>query len=427
MDFKNQKIDSKTASDRLRVDGVLEGHFLSAGDLVRVNLQLTDGRTGYSVWADTVDGNRADLLKLIDEVSTRTVAGLNEKLGVQGMAHGSVPRSSNPKAYEEYLKARSIDGSLVPAEHDAQVAHLKRAIALDPGFAAAYADLAIALSLGQARGLARAGDTPERAEWYARQAVRLDPNLADAHLALGRAFVRFPDRFTESVRENMAALRLNPNATQALNTVGTYFISQGDTQKAQCITNRLMQIDPASSEAKLRGYNFVNAVDPEDALKVADDALASPDTALAGRDIRANAFLLLGNVAAAQEEARKASALAPNHYIGKSLTAMVAAANNDRAACEAALKTFEADSERVHWAAMRQALCYAKLGDKAAAIRWARRAAEGGNHSWFAWVKHPWFESMQSDPEFQTLIAKMKSDLDDVRDDVIGVYQLICR
>jgi serine/threonine-protein kinase len=427
MDFKNQKIDSRTASDRLRVDGVLEGHFLSAGDLVRVNLQLTDGRTGYSVWADTVDGNRADLLKLIDEVSTRTVAGLNEKLGVQGMLHGSTPRSSNPKAFEEYLKARAIGGSLVPAEHDEQISHLKRAISLDSNFAAAYADLAIAISLGISRGLARPGDTAERAEWYARQAVRLDPNLADAHMALGRAFVRFPDRFTESVRENLAALRLNPSSTQALNTVGTYFISQGDTQKAQCVTNRLMQIDPQSNEAKIRGYNFVNAVDPEDALKASDDAVASRDTALAGHDIRGNAYLLLGNVASAQQEAQAAAALAPNHYIAKSLKAMIAAANNDKPACEAALKTFEADAQKVHWAAMRQALCYAKLGDHAAAIAWARRAAEGGNHSWFAWVKHPWFESMQSDPEFQALVTKMKADLDDVRDDVVGVYSLICR
>jgi len=427
MELKDKKLDSRTASNHLRVDGILEGHFLSAGQLVRVNLQLTDGRTGYSVWADTVDGNRADLLKLIDDVSTRTVAGLNEKLGVQGMARGSTPRSSNPKAYEEFLKARAIDGSLVPAEHDQQIAHLKRAVALDPSFAAAYADLAIAMSLGQARGLSRAGDTPERAEWYARQAVRLDPNLPDAHLALGRAFVRFPDRFTESVRENLAALRLSPSATTALNTVSTYFISQGDTQKSQCIMNRLIQLDPASNEVKTRGYNFVNAVDPEDALKAADDAVASHDTALAGHDIRANAFLLLGNNAAAQKEAEQAAALAPNHYIGKSLKAMVAAANNDRAACDLALKSFEPDAERFHWAAMRQALCYAKLGDHNTAMKWVRRASEGGNHSWFAWVKHPWLEPLQGDPEYQTIVAKMKADLDDVRDDVVGVYQLICR
>jgi tetratricopeptide (TPR) repeat protein len=188
-----------------------------------------------------------------------------------------------------------------------------------------------------------------------------------------------------------------------------------------------MQIDPASNEAKTRGYLFVNAVDPEDALKAAEDAVAARDTALAGHDIKAYAHLLLGNVGAAQQEAQQASALAPNHYLGKSLKAMIAAANNDRPSCEAALKSFEADAERFHWAAMRQALCYAKLGDRDNAMRWVRRAADGGNHSWFSWVKHPWLESMQSDPEFQTVVAKMKADLDDVRDDVVGVYQLICR
>src|SRR5439155_11880311 len=83
VDFRKNKVDSKTASQRLNVDSLLEGRFLAAGDLVRVNLQLTDSRTGYSVWADTVDGKRENLLKLIDDVSTRTVTALNQKLGVE--------------------------------------------------------------------------------------------------------------------------------------------------------------------------------------------------------------------------------------------------------------------------------------------------------------------------------------------------------
>src|SRR5207249_3060669 len=75
--YHGKKIDAKTASQRLQVDAILEGHFLSAGDLVRVTLQLTDARSGYNVWTDSVDGRRADLLKLIDDVSSRTVTGLN--------------------------------------------------------------------------------------------------------------------------------------------------------------------------------------------------------------------------------------------------------------------------------------------------------------------------------------------------------------
>ena len=219
VDFRKSKFDSKTASEKLRVDSLLEGRFLAAGDLVRVNLQLTDSRTGYSVWADTVDGNRANLIKLIDDVSSRTVTGLNQKLGVERPGNASEPRSSNPRAFEEYLKARAVTGSLVPAEYQSQIASLKRAVSIDPNFAAAYADLAIAYSLGLARGLIREPDAAERAVWFARQSVRIDPNLPAAHLALGRAFAHAPNRFRESAREYLAALRLNPNDPQALNSV----------------------------------------------------------------------------------------------------------------------------------------------------------------------------------------------------------------
>jgi serine/threonine-protein kinase len=427
VEFHKRKVDTKTASEQLEVDSVLEGHFLAAGDLVRVNLQLTDSRTGYNVWADTVDGKRADLIKLIDDVSARTVSGLNEKLGVQKSGNASEPRSSNPRAYEEFLRARAVSGSLLPAEHQAQESALQRAIALDPNFAAAYADLSIALSLGQTRGLDTAPDTAQRAESYARQAVRLDPNLPAAHLALGRIFVKFPERFRESVRENLAALRLAPTDITALNNVASYFVSVGETQRTQCIGERILRLDPNSNEAKTRGYWFVNSADGEGALNNAQPAIASRDTELAGRDILAFGAILTGNLARAQAETDRVTKLVPQHYLGKSLRAMIAAAKGDRPAAEAALRSFESDAERNHWAAMRQALCYAKLGDRDAAIRWVKRSAELGNHSWYAWVKHPWLQGLQADPEFQAILGKMKADLDDVRDDVIGVYQLVCR
>jgi eukaryotic-like serine/threonine-protein kinase len=428
MQYHNKKVDTGTASKELQVDGVLEGHFLAAGDLVRVNLQLTDARSGYSVWADTVDGKRTNLLKLIDDVSARTLSGLNDKLGVQDTGtRSSQPRSSNPRAYEDYLRARALNGSLVPADFNAQVNALKHAIELDPNFAAAYADLSLALSLGATRGLVSDPNALSKAEWYARQAVRIDPNLAVAHLALGRVFVRFPDRFRESVRENLAAVRLNAGDTQSLWTITSYFVSTGDLQKAQCIGDRIVRLDPSSNEAKTRGYWYVNAVDPDGALKNADAALASKDTQLAGHDIRGIAYILNGNVEAAQHEADEATKLVPKHYIGKSLNAMVAAARGDHAAAETAIKSFEDDANRNHWAAIRVAMCYAKLGDHDQALHWVNRSLELGHHSWYELIKHPWFQPLQTDPEFQTVVSKIKTDLDDVRDDVVGVYQLLCK
>ncbi len=428
LQFRDKRVDPKTASEQLQVDGILQGHFLAAGDLVRVNLQLTDERTGYNIWADTIDGKRDNLLKLIDDVSARTAAGLGEKLEVAATTAQphSEPRSSNPQAYEEYLKARALTGSLVSKDYQTQIALLKRAIQLDPNFAAAYADLAIATSLGLARSL----DDPQslqQAEWYARQAVRLDPDLAQAHLALARVFVRSPDRFRESVREVLAATRLNPSETHALNSIATYFVSAGDLQKAECVGRRIVAVDPSSNDAKIRGYWYVNAVDPEGALQNAKYALASPDTEIAGHDIRALAFLLEGNIAEAGKEADAVTKLAPKLYLGRSLHAMIAAANGDRVSMEAAIRSFDHDATRNHWAAIRVAMCYAKIGDRAKALEWAKRAEELGHHSWYEMVKHPWLEPLQSEPEYQQIVARTKADLDDVRDDVIGVYQLICK
>jgi serine/threonine protein kinase/tetratricopeptide (TPR) repeat protein len=427
LEFQGKKPDTKAASEKLQVDSVLEGNFLAAGDLVRVTLQLTDARTGFQVWSDTVDGRRDNLLKLIDDVSARTVSGLNERIGVQHPPEeSSQARSSNPKAYEQYLRARALNGSFEPERYAEQIASLKRAIALDPSFAAAYADLAATLSLGQARSIASPDDIA-KAEWYARQAVRLDPNLAAAHLALGRVFVRDPDRFRESVREVLAALRLESTDTQALHSVVTYFISTGDLEKAQCVGDRLMKIDPLSNEALTRGYWNINAVDPEGAMKAAQSALTSRETELAGHDIRGMAFLLQGNVGEADKEADAALKLVPRHYLGKSLKAMTAAARGDRADALARVQSFEPDATRNHWAALRIALVYAKLGDNEQAIQWLQKCATLGNHSWYALVKHPWLAPLHADPRFQVIVGKIKSDLDDVRDDVVGVYQLICR
>src|SRR5581483_2741968 len=430
LEFRNKKVDVGAAAQSLQVEGILAGRFLAAGDLVRVTLQLTDARTGYNVWSDSVDGKRKDLLKLIDDVSTHTVEAIGSKMSMRPTAATlaqSQPRSTNPKAYELYLKSRALTGSFFPEDHKAQIDFLKKAIDLDPNFAAAYADLAIALSLGQARGLAADDQTLQRAQWYARQAVRIDPNLEAGHLALARVFVRDPDRYRESVRENLAALRLNPNDSQALTQLANHFVATGDMTEAKCIVDRMVAIDPSSNESRTRAYWNINIVDPDGALKNAESALANKNTEVAGHDVRALAYLLRGNDSAADKEADRVLELVPASYLGKGLKAMIAADHGDRATAEAYIRMFESDARRYHWAAMRLVLIYARLGDRDKAIQWLKISYDLGNHSWYQLVKHPWLASLQSDPDFQKMVVKMKQDLDDVNDDVTGVYQLICK
>lgn len=415
----------QTATD-LDVDAILDGHFVTSGDQIRVNLQLIDTRTNYGIWAGAVDGTRDDLLVLMDLVSTRTFDALREHLRLRDVAAPSQPNTTDPRAYEHYLRARSLTGSLLSRDHQEQIDSLLAAIALDPEFAAAHAELAIALSLGEVRGLEQV-EGVQSAEWYARQAVRTDPNLAEAHVALSRALVRQPDRFRESLRENLAALRINPNEPNALSSLTTYFISIGDLRRAECTRERFVELNPSSHDAGTRGYWSINAVDPDSALRESRLATRSEETALAGFDIEAMAHLMRGDIEGAKRAAARAAEIDPDHYIAYSLAAMTAAAEGDRKRATALLERFhEEASTSNHWAAFRVALTWARLGEQDKAVEWLRKTVELGNHSWYLFIRHPWLSSLQPLPEFQRLLSKIRSQLDDVRDDAIGMHRLLC-
>lgn len=428
LEYADKSIDSREAGNRLKVDGILEGRFLTNGQTVRINLQLTDSRTGYGVWAETLDGNRRDLLTLMDLVTNQAVAALDRGVLGEGARNSgaSQPRTRSAEAFESYLRSRSLVGSLNAESYQRQLDHLQQAIALDPRFAAAYADMAIALSLGQVRGLGNGTAGGQTAEWFARQAVRIDPNLPEAHLALGRALVRAPNRFRESVRENLAALRLNPNEQLALYPMVTYFVAIGDLPRADCVGERFVKVNPTSNDARTRGYWYVNAVDPHRAQELAQEALQSPETHLAGYDILGSAALARNDIGAAEAARAKAAEIAPDHFIPKSLQAMTAAARGDAAEADRALATFAKDAESNHWAALRVALTHAKLGRRKQAVEWVRKAVAKGNRSWYFMVRHPWLQPLQNESEFQTIVVSMKKDLDDVHDDVIGVYETLC-
>jgi tetratricopeptide (TPR) repeat protein len=198
-------------------------------------------------------------------------------------------------------------------------------------------------------------------------------------------------------------------------------------QRAACVGDRIEAVSPGSNMARTRGYAYVNAVDPDRIFRFAEQALAFPETKLAGHDMLANAHIMRGDTAKAEAEGKNLLALAPNHYLGKSISMMVAADRGDRAGVEAWLGEMRADVGTNHWATLRATLAFARLGHRNEAIAHLERAVALGNHSWYFLVRHPWLEGLQGDPEYQRLIGKLRSDLDDVRDDVIGVYELICQ
>jgi tetratricopeptide (TPR) repeat protein len=312
----------------------------------------------------------------------------------------------------------------VPAKHAEEVAHLERAIALDPQFAAAYADLSIAISLGRLRGLNNEPNAGELAERYAREAVRLDPNLAAAHLALGRALLS--TNFREALKEFVASVTLNPKDVQTMSIMTSYFVATGDARRAECLMSNLAGIDPHAQEWITRGYWYLRLLDTDAAIRAAADPLATKSHELAGCDIAAHAYILAGKLDEAEKYRARAHAIMPTNYIASDIAASIAAARGDRAAALRNLQAFVPEAMHNRWASLSQALVHAKLGDRGEAVFWTRRTGQLGAGVWYVLKHHPWTQALQNDPEFQTALRAMREDLDSVRPEMLSAYETIC-
>jgi len=300
------------------------------------------------------------------------------------------------------------------------VAHLERAIALDPQFAAAYSDLSIAISLGQVRGLNGAA----QAERLAQDAVRLDPKLPAAHIALARAL--FAKDFRRSMLEIVAALRLNARDSQTMSILTSFFVLSGDAKRFECLIRELPKVEPNSHQWLVRGYWYLNLFDPEAAKRAAANAMSTKSHELVGCDIAAYACVMEGDLDQADKYSARAAAIMPGSYIPSSIAATIAAARGDRATALRHLQAFTAEASRNRWAATNTAIVYAKLGDRAQAVHWIKRAQELGGHSWYTLKNHPWLRDVQDDPEFKAILEQMRADLDYARADMISVYETIC-
>lgn len=172
--YKGRDVDIRTIARDLGVRTVLEGSVRSAGQRIRVTAQLIEADTGYHLWSQNYDREIQDLLAVQDELADSITATLQVKLGINDA------RAPDPQTYELNLQARGMAARGTPDGLFRAIELHEQAIARDPDYARASADLAGTLALAVIFGvlpLDRRADARARAE----QAIRLDPEYAPPH------------------------------------------------------------------------------------------------------------------------------------------------------------------------------------------------------------------------------------------------------
>jgi len=246
--YKSKPEDLKTVSQQLGVANVLEGSVQKAADKVRVNVQLIDARADSHLWAKTYDRDLADVFAIQSEVAQEIADSLQAKLSPTEANRVASAPTNDTQAYDLFLKGefeqRIANSNFRPESFDQAARWYKEAIARDPNFALALAQLAVCQLRRHWLTDPLTDAEVMEAGRLAKQALTLAPDLAEAHIALGLFYYYGFREYEQALTEFRRAIELQPNNALALSFVAFVHRRQGKWDLTLDELNRSIDLNP---------------------------------------------------------------------------------------------------------------------------------------------------------------------------------------
>ena len=242
----------------LGVANVLEGSVRREGDRVVVNVQLVDAQSARQIWANRYDRTLADSLGLQGELASEIADALRATLSTDEQARVTAKPTQNPDAYVFYLRANQISRNPDTVLEDYKTAEqlYKQAIALDPDFALAHARLA-SVCAEVFHYYEPTEDWKTKARTEAEIALRLRPDLAEAHLALGQCIYWMDQDYGRALEKFEIAARLAPSNGDITRLIAAIKRRQGKWEQALEEYERVARLDPQNPNT-VRELIFIN-------------------------------------------------------------------------------------------------------------------------------------------------------------------------
>jgi serine/threonine protein kinase/tetratricopeptide (TPR) repeat protein len=404
--FKGKNEDLRVIGQKLNVGAILEGSVRKSGKHLRITAQLVNAADGFHLWSETYDRTLDDIFAVQEDIARSVTGALRVALAVdKGTELRSRGGSDNVNAYNAYLQAEYFFKRANWSKGDLEKAlgYYEQALALDPGYALAWAGLGLIKSV-----VAGYGKLPPVDEGYrqAREALEralaLDANLAEAHAGLATIKMMHDWDWAGMEAEYRQAIDLAPGNANTLGGAATAFGMLGRFEESVALFRRALEVDPlGAGNWILLGCTLLNA----GGLEEAEGALKKGVELNPGY---AGAFSFLGRVYLS--EGRPEAALVEvqretqrvwriqglalvNHALGRKKEA-------DAALVEL-IEGFQND-----WA-VQIAEAYAFRGEPDRAFEWLDRAFVQ-HEPGLLWVKtSSSFRSLKSDPRYAAFLNRM--------------------
>ncbi len=391
----------------LRVDAVVEGSVMRAGDRVRITAQLIDARTDKHLWAENYEGDLRDVFTLQANVARAITKEIQIKLSAQEQARLGSARPVDPEAHEAYLKGRyhlekwSAESSKKAEEY------FLRAIQEDPNYALAYVGLADTYNFGRIPGLS-SEELAAKEKAAVKKALELDDRLGEAHAALGNFKYINEWDFSAAEREFKKAIELNPNYTPARHWYSHYLIDMDRFNESLRESLKYVELDPISPGANLHlGYHYLAARQYDLAIDQEKKTLQMDPNYIEGHRQLGQAYLGKGMYEEALAELKKAAELAGAGSFQESRLAHAYAVAGRRAEAEKLLREFLARAKQGPVSPDRIIVIYAGLNDKDRAFEWLEKAYRERSSFPLGIKNEMEYDNLRDDPRYRDLLHRV--------------------
>jgi len=403
--YKGKQPDPQEVGKTLGVDAIVTGSVNKVGDNYLISVEVVSASDGSHIWGSQYNRKASDLLIVQSEISREIADQLRLRLTQTEEQQLAKAKTINAQAYDLFLKAHALWNTGKSADQKKSVEYYQQAVAVDPSYALAHADMAGAYS-----ALITNNDLPQKeyapkAEAAAQKALEADPNLAEAHLAV--ATIKMDKwEWSAAEAEFKKALELNANLVAAHREYGIFLRIHGRIEEGVAELTRAQQLDPlqmsvAQARVAILGIYRQN----DQALEGAKQILqANPNKP--GAHISVGMFYArLGRNAEAIDEYLEAIRLGDETGDVQLLLGWAYAKNGQRDKALEILRQFQ--SGKFLASPFGLAMLYVGLGDNERAFA-ALEDAYAMRDQQLMWLRGEWtFDSIRSDPRFEDLVRRV--------------------
>jgi tetratricopeptide (TPR) repeat protein len=401
-------VDALQAARELQVDAVLDGTYLRVGNQLRITVQLLNVADGNSLWAEKFDQPFTDIFAIQDRVSQQVAQRLLVRLNPAVQARLTRRYTSNPLAYSYFAKGMYHFYQIGPShsgrsESDLAVDMFKKAIELDPQYALAHAQLGytytkIAVFLENSPSLI------EQAQLEIGSAERIDPQLAEVHLA--RYFMAFSQYegwlVDKAMKELRLAQQLDPNVGHAelLDLYSHIGLEEQTTKELE----KALNIDPNNEEAR---NSYINAL----LISARPDEALEASRKFFNRDPDVRYFIEKKMVDKAEAKTREELERDPDTVWRLVYQILLKALRGKHEEAQAGISQILAKERKYrayHHDTYNIARVYALGGKAQEALKWLRTTVAEGLPNYPLFARDKYLDRIRDDPAFRQFMEEMK-------------------